>query len=124
MRVPTTIFDWEGGILRPYVNQLLAHDLPENVQTLSIPADRIARLENMAQHIQDTYINGKSTQLKNHAISAPIQSEMPSNLQQQLPKVAPDAEGTYLKKAWQIILEHQGGNVTDTEELFKIWIGL
>ncbi|MEN0046958.1 MAG: alpha/beta hydrolase [Bacteroidota bacterium] len=124
LRVPTTIFDWEGGILRPYVNQLLAHDLPTNVQTLSIPADRIARLETMAQHIQDTYINGKPTQLKNHTIPAPIQNEMPSNLQQQLPKVAPDAEGTYLKKVWQIILEHQGGNVTNAEELFKIWIGL
>ncbi len=52
LSVPTTIFNWEASIVKPYVVQLLQHDLPNNVVVIKTKADRLERLQKMSEHIK------------------------------------------------------------------------
>ncbi len=58
LTVPTTYFQWKGSILKPYMDSLLEHPLPENINVFTTPADRIARQQIMVQQINKDYTNG------------------------------------------------------------------
>jgi len=99
-------FDWVASIIRPSVKQLLLHNFSSNVQTLLVPADRTVCLETMVKKIQDTPINGTTTQLNLSDAFTPSQKVFPSDLMTQLPEVEPDIAVQYLKDTWRIILDH------------------
>ena len=51
LKVPTTIFNWEGSIIRPYIEALLKFDLPDNIKVIETPADRVLRQVKMVECI-------------------------------------------------------------------------
>ncbi len=64
LRVPTTIFRWQGSILLKQIDALLAKELPPQVRSLDIPAPMVQRMAAMQQHLlslRDTCLNLKPT---------------------------------------------------------------
>lgn len=55
LKVPTTLFDWEGSIVRPYIKQLLDFDLPKNIEVVSIPVSA-PRYNLIQRKIRATYL--------------------------------------------------------------------
>jgi pimeloyl-ACP methyl ester carboxylesterase len=51
LRVPTTVLRWQGSILLRYIDRLLAHTLPDKVQSLDVPAHLALRFETMTEHL-------------------------------------------------------------------------
>ena len=52
LKVPSSIFYWEGSILKSYIQQLIDHELPDWVRVINIPADPAKRYANMARYIK------------------------------------------------------------------------
>ena len=55
LKVPATIFNWEGSIVKPYTEQLLTFELPENIRVIPIAAGREKRNIKMSDHVFQTY---------------------------------------------------------------------
>lgn len=103
----TSIFHWEGSIVKPYIDDLVAHDLPNNVRVVKIPATPNVRFAMMKEHIVATYQSDLSDhKLKEHNIEKIIADtkETPSL---DLPKLVPDDSGAYLIKAWHLLRDRQ-----------------
>ncbi|MEM1319559.1 MAG: alpha/beta hydrolase [Bacteroidota bacterium] len=54
LKVPTTIFNWADSPVRPYIQQLLNHDLPPHVQICNTPAEETKRYKKMGEHIRQS----------------------------------------------------------------------
>lgn len=54
LTVPTTLFRWQGSILLPYIDQLIAEGLPANVRVVEIPKAPVDRLGAMVEHLAGT----------------------------------------------------------------------
>lgn len=52
LKVPTTIFDWEGSIVKPYIDQLLDFDFADNIKVLRIPPNPQNRTELMSEEMR------------------------------------------------------------------------
>jgi hypothetical protein len=51
LRVPTTVLRWQASVLKPFIDALLAHQLPAQVQALDTPASVADRLATMTAHL-------------------------------------------------------------------------
>ena len=106
LSVPTTIFRWEGSILKKYTDRIFEYDLSNHIKGVMIPADRIARNSAMAAHIIEQH-NGEShysaddLEQKFQSVSEPFGSENDATAITELPP--PEASGFYLKEAWNNI---------------------
>ena len=125
LKVKTSLFDWKGSIIRPYTEQLLAHDLPSNIAIIETPLDRNERQKTMVEHIQKAHQSGEkinSSDIAKHCIGV---EKKPSTILQKttLPKVKPDLKGLYLQEAWEMILQ-QNENLMAEEahEVLKDWL--
>lgn len=104
LTISTTIIDWAGSILQPYIQQLLAHELPADVETLSIVENPGERLTAMAAYIKE--------RTSKQSISVSLQHVRPSNISPQsippnLPDLVTDKSGEFLQQAWVRLLNLQ-----------------
>lgn len=63
LEVATTLFEWQGSIVLPFVKKLVAHDFPENIVVQTTSADRNKRLEEMVDYMTTRYKGKSSIQL-------------------------------------------------------------
>ena len=109
LKVPTTIFRWEGSILKKYNDRIFDFELPVNVSGYNIPADRMERFDEMAKHIQikiqeDTHYDSKEI-LKNSTIRNSL-AAVYKELQNKIELPAPEMTGAYLQSAWNQIKQN------------------
>ena len=52
LKVPTTVFRWEGSVLLKYIDKLLSFQLPDHIQTVNTPIDMNERYRIMTDHLQ------------------------------------------------------------------------
>ena len=78
LKPPTTIFNCEASIVRPYTEQLLRFELPENIRAVSIVADREKRDVSMSAHISQTYTEGVNYELPSQKLETFGQAYLPA----------------------------------------------
>ena len=114
LSVPTSIFFWEGSILKPYTQRLIDHPLPPNVLVTNIPADRIERQKKM----HDEMLIHSSNALRGPSITFP-----PYDMNESMkdfstyPKIEFDDGGAYLINAWNYLRNR--GEFDDLNQLQK-----
>lgn len=117
LQVNATLFRWKGSIVLPYMDMLLSYPLPDNVTSINIDKDPSSRLDGMVAHILE-----KSSKTPNYEmpddVGQPYVEDTPQVSTVSLPEITTD--GSYLKEAWNLILE-QNGNVT-VETIQKILV--
>jgi len=107
LAVPTTLFHWHGSIVKPYIEDLVAHDFPHNVKELEIPATPNVRFTMMKDNMMATYGSGiVDFSLNEKGVEKVIEiSKKRASLD--LPKLIPDDSGAYLVKAWHHLRDRQ-----------------
>lgn len=108
LKVPTSLFFWQGSIIKPYVKQLINQELPTTVKVKKIPADPSNRYELMRKHIINSY-EGTDTSVDASAVT--LQSKYKSStipaFIKKLPPLIPDENGAYLINAWFYLRDRQ-----------------
>ena len=95
LQVRTTLFNWTGSIVQPYIQQLIQQGLPANVVVKEI--ETANRMASMAAHIKE------ESEGAGHAKVDLSSCETRSPLlerQEDLPRLSIDEYGGYLLKAW------------------------
>ncbi len=104
LKVPTTIFRWNGSIIKEHINNLLAFDLPSNVKTLFINGTPDERMQLLTDCITEEAAERKNYEVskKIHAFKAntPIAY---NKVTKDLPEITSD--GAHLIKAWELLVE-------------------
>jgi len=105
LTVPTTIFRWEGSILKKYTDRIFEHNLPAHIAGKIIPADRNIRNQSMSAYILEQDKNGQTYTLIDSILSLDndlfVHPDSDHIIIDHLP--APDSEGVYLKDAWNMV---------------------
>jgi hypothetical protein len=52
LKIPTTVFRWEGSVLLKYIDKLLSFQLPDHIQTVNTPIDMKERYRIMTDHLR------------------------------------------------------------------------
>jgi pimeloyl-ACP methyl ester carboxylesterase len=100
LKIPTTLFNWQGSIVKSYIDQLLEFEFPKNIKVTETPIDNNGRNEFMINLMCQTI----SKEENNFDFSNYIlKKEEPLDFSN-YPKITPDPEGKYLQKAWAHIL--------------------
>lgn len=117
LQCPTTLFNWTGSIVRPYIQQLIDQGLPSNVKVQEITsADRIS---SMASHIKaQGRLEAAKIELELEACRVAIPLKP---LATDLPKLEIDEHGGYLLKAWFYLRDQQARaeGASEGEQLFQ-----
>ncbi len=104
LKVPTTIFRWNGSIIKEHINNLLAFDLPSNVKTLFIngtPDERMQLLTDCITGEADQYKSYKaSRKIQAFKANAPIAY---NKIIKDLPEIV--SNGSHLITAWELLME-------------------
>lgn len=106
LSVPTTIFRWEGSILKKYTDRIFEYDLPSHIQGIRIPADRALRSTTMTAHMTEQngsehHYSADEIVQKHQAVSEPLGIENDATAITELPH--PEHSGQYLVEAWDIV---------------------
>jgi pimeloyl-ACP methyl ester carboxylesterase len=51
LNVPTTLFRWQGSMLLPYIDALIASSLPEKINVVETPAPILERLQTISRYL-------------------------------------------------------------------------
>lgn len=105
--MPTTLFHWHGSIVKPYIENLVAHDLPPNIKEVEIPASPNIRFEMMKANIIATYPSTLTEFSFNEKKVESVEKLSKPIIELDLPKLVPDDSGAYLVKAWHYLRDRQ-----------------
>ncbi len=105
LKVPTSLFHWKASILKPYIEQLVAFDLPSNLTEVKIPVTPAERFEAMKNNIIHTYQNEEYDNYHFSDFGEPeqVEAKKEQSAISGLPKLIPDENGLYLIKAWHTL---------------------
>ncbi len=108
VKIPGTLFYWQGSILKKYTKQLADHDLPDNIVVHKIPKDPTKRYDRMSRHIFKTYLGNTEYILRKKMKEVPIrpQADIPEFIHE-LPILKQDENGAYLVDAWFFLRDRQ-----------------
>lgn len=104
LKVPTTLFRWEGSIILPYVNDLAKHPLGVTIETINLKKDPIERTDTMVANMI-----GKSVGLTDYKMPSLLGEDYiepylePPTIE--LPQIVDD--GSHLLKAWELIRKQE-----------------
>lgn len=102
---PATIFRWQGSILKKYTNRLFDYDLPKNIFSQPISADRALRNQEMVNYIEQTYKSDKSFNFTSGENQLSVDTIEERTLVEEPPR--PTEDGLYLIKAWHQLRDIQ-----------------
>jgi len=120
LKTPTTVFNWEGSIIRPYLERLLEFEMPDNIQVIPIPSDRLERTETMINYISQKL---KNESIGNISNSLPFDNFKNTIDLNEYPKLNIDDNGNYLLEAWNFLKEkNKSMNAASIQEELKNWI--
>ncbi|MFP2995405.1 alpha/beta hydrolase [Spongiivirga sp. MCCC 1A20706] len=119
IKAPTTIFNWTGSIIRPYVDALLAFEFGSNIETLTLPADQNERMEIMCSHINKK-TNGAPFYLSEVVTITPENDHEPYIPISVVPSITMD--GDYLLDAWNNIKKEKPSlSPTEIQDSMVSW---
>ncbi|WP_350291524.1 alpha/beta fold hydrolase [uncultured Croceitalea sp.] len=121
LKIPTTIFRWNNSIITPYIDSLLAFELPSNINGFYIEGDAAERSMKMT-----SFMNSISKQIPIHTIKESAMEVLPD---EQVIYVKPttyppkiEATGKYLHDAWnQLVLSNTHLNAKAIQESLVDW---
>jgi len=120
LKTPTTIFNWKGSIILPYLERLLEFEIPENVKVTPIPADRTERNEVMLNYIIQKLKNESIGIISN---SQPFDNSINNFELKNYPPLTIDEDGNYLQEAWNFLKEkNKNHNAESLQDELKKWI--
>ncbi len=102
LKVPTTIFRWNGSIIKDYIDDLLVFDFPSHIKPLFINGGPDERMQ-----VLTDYIAGEATSHETYKVSKEIEHFKASapisyNKIEALPDIASD--GMHLIKTWELLI--------------------
>ncbi len=100
---PTTIFNWTGSIVQPYIQQLIQQGLPQHVSVQDVATSN--RIGMMAKHILEKW--GTGEQAGNVDLGQCEGASPPAALAMDLPTLEVDSHGGHLMKAWFFLRDQQ-----------------
>ena len=107
LKPTTTLFHWEASIVKPYIEDLVAHDFPENITEVKIPAAPNNRFSLMQENIVATYTSKENGFELNQMGIEKMEISEEVEMIEDLPKLIPEDSGAYLVKAWQYLRDRQ-----------------
>ncbi|MFS4467197.1 alpha/beta hydrolase [Maribacter sp. 2210JD10-5] len=102
LTVPTTIFRWNGSIIKKHIDNLLKHDFPSNVSVFPIDGDPTERMKLMTEYIKSKSNSVPSTALYGNV--KPFEEKQKPEYHignQNIPEIK--ADGSHLLNAWNIL---------------------
>ncbi|KAA1244949.1 alpha/beta fold hydrolase [Aquimarina sp. RZ0] len=105
LEVSTSIFRWNGSIIAQYIDDLIKHDMPPNVQVLYIEGNPDERVNVMTEHMKSKALNLSEVVLD---FSSEIQVKPKAILYKTNDKSVPQVEsdGSHFLKAWTILKKY------------------
>jgi len=121
LKVKTSIFRWDGSILKKYTDRIFDANLDDNISSIKIDKEA-SRFEKICDHIKKTYSGAEKSidWSKWSDLSDEVKPKLDVDLLPSFP--SPTYSGTYLVDAWQTIAKtYQDLTPQERQEILIAW---
>ncbi len=102
LKVPTTIFRWDGSIIAKHVDRLLSFEFPPNVDSLMITGSPADRTGTMIHHMKEKAVDGLFFEMKDSGEICPEAVAVDYRTGGEgAPMIT--SNGDYLQTAWNVL---------------------
>lgn len=119
LKVPTTIFRWNNGIITKYVDQLLAYEFENHIQGFMIDGDAAERALKMTAMMNEKASGFSLSKINNTVMET---YEQPTSNYKK-PRANPpelNSDGSHLQKAWQDLVQNNPDETAETIQTYLV----